>query len=224
MNNLTHELLKNCTTLVKLTHLNSLCTKLVNKTSDVYGLRAEFGYPENLIPSNNKRFLAYIGISNKKLETSYGQAHFITFFHEPKHQFYRSSIGVLEHMYNIYMEQQKDELIENGFREGENFSVELFPGKIEYKDVVYWKYVFQDDWDVCDKISMDDLIDDYELKKYIDWNLLYNILPENIDDVNEMDDSLDGDLESEEEDIIDSDEEETDDEIEEGEILSDSET
>jgi hypothetical protein len=224
MNNLTHELLKNSTTLVQLTHLNSLCTKLVDKTTDVYGLRAEFGYPEHLIPSNNKRFLAYIGISKIKLETSYGESHFITFFHEPKLQFYRTPVGVLEHMYNIYMEQKNDELIEDGFREGENLSVELFPGKIEYKDIGYWKGVFQDDWNVCDKISMDDLIDDYELKKYIDWTLLYNILPENIDDVKESEKTLDDELEYDDEDIIDSDDEETDDEIEEGEILSDSET
>jgi len=77
---------------------------------------------------------------------------------------------------------------------------------------------------VCDKISMDDLIDDYELKKYIDWTLLYNILPENIDDVKESEKKLDDELEYDDEDIIDSDDEETDDEIEEGEILSDSET
>lgn len=49
-NNLTHELLKNCTSLVKLSHLNDLCSNLNNKSCNVYGLRAEFGYPEHLIP------------------------------------------------------------------------------------------------------------------------------------------------------------------------------
>ena len=62
-NNLTHELIKNCTTLVKLSYLNDLCSHLSDKKCDVYGLRAEFGYPEHLIPYNNQRFLAYLGVS-----------------------------------------------------------------------------------------------------------------------------------------------------------------
>lgn len=65
-NNLTHELLKNCTSLVKLSHLNDLCSNLNNKTCNVYGLRAEFGYPEHLIPPNNKNYIAYMGVSKKK--------------------------------------------------------------------------------------------------------------------------------------------------------------
>ena len=80
---LTHELLKNCTSLVKLEHLNDLCSNLCGFSSDVYGLRAEFGYPSHLMSRTNKNFRAYIGIHKNKLETSYGQAHFITFYHEP---------------------------------------------------------------------------------------------------------------------------------------------
>ena len=69
MNNLTFELIKNCTTLVKLTHLNDLCNKLTDTNSDVYALRADFGYPEHLIPKNNKKNLAYMGISKNKVDT-----------------------------------------------------------------------------------------------------------------------------------------------------------
>ena len=52
---------------------------------------------------------------------------------------------------------------------------------------------------------MNDLIDDYEIKRYIDWADLYNILPENIDDIEHEDEEedegeydLDGDLSEEE--------------------------
>jgi len=221
-NNLTHELIKNCTTLVKLSYLNDLCSHLSDKKCDVYGLRAEFGYPEHLIPYNNQRFLAYLGVSKKKLETSYGQAHFVTFSHEPKTSIYHSPVGILEHMYTIYMAQQKNQLLEDGYKEGENFSVELFPGKITKKNLGYWRWVLDDDWCVTDRISMNDLIDDYEIKGHVNWDELYRILPENVDD-----EYIENDYEEEdeEEEEIDSDEEETDDELEDGEIfLSDSET
>ena len=220
MTNLTYELLRNCTTLVKINYLNELCSYLNDKKCDVYGLRAEFGFPEHLIPPNNQNFLAYIGISKKKVETSYGQAHFVSFSYEPKTSMYHSPIGILDHMYNMYMIEQQDKLSEDAYKEGENFSVELFPGKITKKTIGYWRWVLDNDWSVCDKISMDDLIDDYEIKGHVNWDELYNILPENIDDV-----STESEEESENEEEMNSDEEETDDELEDGElVLSDSET
>ena len=51
---LTQELLKNCTSLIKLNHLGDLCSDLCGYNTEVYGLRAEFGYPEHLISKNNK--------------------------------------------------------------------------------------------------------------------------------------------------------------------------
>jgi len=207
MNNLTFELIKNCTTLVKLTHLNDLCNKLTDTNSDVYALRADFGYPEHLIPKNNKKILAYMGISKNKVDTTYGQAHFITFTHEPKLSIRDAPVGILRNMYNIYMDEKIEELVEDGYKEGENFSVELFPQTIDRRNVGYWRWVLEDDWGVSDQISMNDLIDDYEIKRYIDWADLYNILPENIDDIehHEADEDdegeydLDGDLTEEEE-------------------------
>ena len=65
---LTHELLKNCTSLVKLEHLNDLCSNLCGFSSDVYGLRAEFGYPSHLMSRTNKNFIVYIGIHKNKLK------------------------------------------------------------------------------------------------------------------------------------------------------------
>ena len=110
-------------------------------------------------------------------------------------------------MYNIYMDEKIEELVEDGYKEGENFSVELFPQTIDRRNVGYWRWVLEDDWGVSDQISMNDLIDDYEIKRYIDWADLYNILPENIDDIehHEADEDdegeydLDGDLTEEEE-------------------------
>lgn len=217
MTTLTHELMKNCTTLVRLPHLNDLCSNLCFKNSDVYALRADFGYPEHLIPHNNKKILAYMGIYKKKVEMSYGQAHFITFFHEPKIPNKDVPIGILEHMYNIYMEEQVEDLKESGYRENQHFSVELFPLEIKETNVGYWRWVFDDDWGVTDKISLDDLIDDYHLTPYVNWKMLRDILPENIDDYNG---SV---VESDEESEFDDGEETEEDEIEEGEIVSDSE-
>ena len=209
---LTHELLKNCTSLVKLEHLNDLCSNLCGFSSDVYGLRAEFGYPSHLMSRTNKNFIAYIGIHKNKLETSYGQAHFITFYHEPKSITYGTELGILNYMYDIYMDNIHDELSENGYKENENFSVELFPYRINSKNCEYWRTVIEGDWGVCDKISLEDLIDDYELRSKVNWDELYNILPENIDDMYD-----DDELSDDEGSFID--EEETDDELEEAEIL-----
>ncbi len=101
---LTYELLKKCTTIVELFDVNQLFSELVGKKCKVYGLRADFGYPEHLIPKNMYGYLAYIGISNKKLETSYGQAQFIEFYYEPKQN------GVLENFFDMYIESEKKEL------------------------------------------------------------------------------------------------------------------
>ena len=65
--------------------------------------------------------------------------------------------------------------------------------------------------------SLLDLIDDYELKNKVKWDKLHRMLPENIDEMYN-----DTELSDDEGSFVD--EEETDDELEEGEILmSDSE-
>jgi len=94
---LTYELLKNCTTIVELFDVNELFSHLVDEKCKVYGLRAEFGYPDHLIPKNTYKYIAYIGISNRKLETSYGQAQFIEFYYEPK------DVGILEHFFDMFV-------------------------------------------------------------------------------------------------------------------------
>ena len=122
-------------------------------------------------------------------------------------------LGILEYMYNIYMDEKRLELIEL-YKEHEKVDVELFPYKITPENADYWKYTLNDDWYIADKIDLDNLIDDYELRGIVDWTELYNVLPEDIDDdVTEMDGS--------EEEEFNLDEEETDDDIEEGEIVDD---
>tara|TARA_B000000557_G_C20811317_1_gene460276 strand:- start:13 stop:651 length:639 start_codon:yes stop_codon:yes gene_type:complete len=205
---LTQELLKNCTSLIKLNNYDDLCSELCGYKSEVYGLRAEFGYPEHLITKNNRKYVAYMGIHKKKVKTSYGEAHFITFSHQPKNYSLKNEFDILSYMYNIYIEEKSEELSENT-----ESNVEIFPYTITKDKLGYWRWLFENDWGVSDKIDLDNLIDDYEIQGYVKWEKLYNILPENIDDegIQESDN---------EEEEIDSDEEETDDEIEEGEILS----
>ena len=108
-----------------------------------------------------------------------------------------------------------DEKTEELFEDDNDSNVELFPYKITRNKLGYWKWLFENDWGVSDKIDLDNLIDDYEIQGYVKWDELYDILPENIDD-----DTI-HDFESEdEEEEIDSEDEETDEDIEEGEILS----
>ena len=65
---------------------------------------------------------------------------------------------------------------------------------------------------------MEDFIDDYEIKSHVNWDNLYDILPNNIDDVKRT-----NEYSSDEESEMLS-ESETESEIEEGEIVSESES
>ena len=174
---LTYELLKNCTTIVELFDVNELFSQLVDEKCKVYGLRADFGYPEHLIPKNTYKYIAYIGISNRIRETSYGQAQFIEFYYEPK------DIGILEHFFDMYLESEKKILQECEYKQGEEFTVELFPRKITKKNLAFWKQYLDNEYDVNDRISLRDFLDDYELTYQINDEMLYNALPENIDDL-----------------------------------------
>jgi len=180
---LTYELLKNCTSIVELSDVNELCSDLVGKNCKVYGLRADFGYPAHLIPKNTYKYIAYIGISNRKLNTSYGQVQFIDFFYEPKSPVHNKTIGVLEHFFDMYTESEKDILNQCDYKNGEEFTVELFPSKITKKNFKFWKTYLDEEYDVNDKISYNDFMDDYEIASRVDWDTLYDELPDNIDDL-----------------------------------------
>jgi len=182
---LTHELLKNCTSIVELSDVNQLCSEMVGKSCKIYGLRADFGYPEHLIPTNTRKFIAYLAISNKKLDTSYGQAQFIDFCYEPLLPGFDKPIGVLNYFFDIYTEEEKDILKECKYKEGEEFVVELFPTKITKKNLEFWKSYMDDEYDVNDKISYDDFLDDYEITNRVNWEVLYDNLPDNIDDLDD---------------------------------------
>jgi len=182
---LTHELLKNCTSIVELSYVNQLCSEMVGKSCKIYGLRADFGYPEHLIPTNTRKFIAYLAISNKKLDTSYGQAQFIDFCYEPLLPGFDKPIGVLNYFFDIYTEEEKDILKECKYKEGEEFVVELFPTKITKKNLEFWKSYMDDEYDVNDKISYDDFLDDYEITNRVNWEVLYDNLPDNIDDLDD---------------------------------------
>jgi len=180
---LTHELLKNCTSIIELSDVNELCSEMVGKSCKVYGLRADFGYPEHLIPSNTRKFIAYLAISNRKLDTSYGQAQFIDFCYEPTLPGLKTPIGVLNYFFDIYAEDEKSILKECKYKEGEEFVVELFPSKITKKNLDFWKSYLDEEYDVNDKISYDDFMDDYEITNRVNWETLYDNLPDNIDDL-----------------------------------------
>ena len=180
---LTYELLKNCTSIVELSDVNELCSDLVGKNCKVYGLRADFGYPAHLIPKNTYKYIAYIGISNRKLNTSYGQVQFIDFFYEPKSPIHNKTIGILEHFFDMYTESEKDILNQCDYKNGEEFTVELFPSKITKKNFKFWKTYLDEEYDVNDKISYNDFMDDYEIASRVDWDTLYDELPGNIDDL-----------------------------------------
>ena len=174
---LTYELLKNCTTIVELFDVNELFSELAGEKCKVYGLRADFVYPTHLVPKSTYKYIAYIGISNRKLETSYGQAQFIEFYYEP------NDIGVLEHFFDMYLESEKDILKQCGCKDDEEFTVELFPSKITKKNLMFWKWYLDEQYGVNDKISLRDFLDDYEITYQIDHDRLYDYLPENIDDL-----------------------------------------
>jgi hypothetical protein len=180
---LTHELLKNCTSIIELSDVNELCSEMVGKSCKVYGLRADFGYPEHLIPSNTRKFIAYLAISNRKLDTSYGQAQFIDFCYEPTLPGLKTPIGVLNYFLDIYAEDEKSILKECKYKEGEEFVVELFPSKITKKNLDFWKSYLDEEYDVNDKISYEDFMDDYEITNRVNWETLYDNLPDNIDDL-----------------------------------------
>jgi len=155
----------------------------VGKNCKVYGLRADFGYPAHLIPKNTYKYIAYIGISNRKLNTSYGQVQFIDFFYEPKSPIHNKTIGILNYFFDLYIESEKDILNQCDYKNGEEFTVELFPSKITKKNFKFWKTYLDDEYDVNDKISYNDFMDDYEIASRVDWDTLYDELPGNIDDL-----------------------------------------
>lgn len=182
---LTHELLKQCTSIIELTDVNELCSELSGKTCRVYGLRADFGYPESLIPKNTYKYLAYIGVSNRKIDTSYGQAQFIDFYYEPNAPGCKKPVGVLKYFFDMYTEDEMDILSECKYKNGESFTVELFPSKITKKTLKFWKEYLDDEYDVNDKISFNDFMDDYEISNRVYWERLYDDLPDNIDDLDD---------------------------------------
>ena len=173
---LTYELLKNCTTIVELFDVNELFSQLVDEKCKVYGLRADFGYPEHLIPKNTYKYIAYIGISNRIRETSYGQAQFIEFYYEP------NNVGVLEHFFDMYLESEKKFFKSVNINKVKSLRSN-FSKKNYKKNLAFWKQYLDNEYDVNDRISLRDFLDDYELTYQINDEMLYDALPENIDDL-----------------------------------------
>ena len=79
MLNLSTELVKNSTTLERLEHLDELTAHLTGVDCEVWALRASDTFPRNLIPSDSKGYLCYMGIYPVKVATDYGQINFLTF-------------------------------------------------------------------------------------------------------------------------------------------------
>ena len=58
-----------------------------------------------------------------------------------------------------------------------------FSKKNYKKNLAFWKQYLDNEYDVNDRISLRDFLDDYELTYQINDEMLYDALPENIDDL-----------------------------------------
>ena len=83
----------------------------------------------------------------------------------------------------MYIESEEEILKECGYKQDEEFTVEIFPSKITKKNRSFWKSYLDDQHCVNDRISLRDFLDDYEITYQIDYERLYDHLPENIDDL-----------------------------------------
>jgi len=168
--NLNTELVKHCASLCRLPYLDGLMTRMTSEDTEVWALRAE-NFPEKLVPRNSRNYMCYMGVSTKKLNASYGKVHFLTFGHE---NFIEdssvSSEGILEHMYDIYCEQMKDQ--------EDVDELYLYPCQIDDDSLVYWSDIARDTWNIRDKRELNEFIRQNELMGWVDWSALEEDLPD----------------------------------------------
>jgi hypothetical protein len=164
------ELVKHCTSLRRLTHLDDLMTRMTGFDTEVWALRAE-NFPLKLIPENSKDYLCYIGIACEKLNAEYGQVHFLTFGHENFNS--DGSVcndGLLEHMYDIYCETIKNQMAIDD-------EVYLYPAEIDNESLAYWSDIASNTWGIRDKPELKEFIKHNQLEGWVNWDALEEDLP-----------------------------------------------
>lgn len=214
---LSTELVKHCTSLLRLSYLDDLMTRMTGVETEVWGLRAE-NFPSKLIPNCSKDFLCYMGIMKEKLYASYGQVHFLTFGHE---NFVEDSSvsndGLLQHMYDIYCEMVREgsESIEY------NQDVYIYPIEINSDSYAYWSPIAKNTWGIRDKLDFKNFIQHNELVDWVNWKSLEDLLPRvYYPSEGEYDTETDAESESKSETETETESEsESESETEEGEIL-----
>jgi len=169
---LNFELVKHCTSLCRLSHLDELMTRMTGVDTEVWALRAD-NFPEYLIPQNSRNFLSYMGVFKKKLNTEFydSQVHFLTFGHENFLGDGSTSIsGILEYMYDLYCEHIR--IIDD--RE----EVYLYPLEIDEESIEYWSDIAKNTWKIKEKKQLVDFMENNELTGWVDWSSLADHLPD----------------------------------------------
>ena len=177
MLNLSTELIKNSTSLERIEHLDDLTAHLTGTDCEVWGLRAGDTFPHRLIPSDSDDYLCYMGIYPVKIATDYGQINFLTFGYEADNTYRRDGeCGMLEHMYDIYVERETERIYSNDHALCEQ-EVVLFPRVITESGVDYWIDIAKYTWGVRDRQQLKKFLKYNEIEKHVDWSILEDELP-----------------------------------------------
>jgi hypothetical protein len=190
--------------------MDDLISHLRGSECETWALRAE-DFPEKLIPRGSKDYLCYMGISADKLETTYGQVHFIEYGYEAIADNVQIDTGMLEHMYDIYIERTTAET----FTPEDGKCIKLFPKRISSEGLEYWCSIAENEWGIKDKKDFDDFIRVNEIYDHVDWECLREYTP----DVYYPSDWEYYDSESSDDETETETETETESETEEGEIV-----
>lgn len=176
MLNLSTELVKNSTTLERLEHLDELTAHLTGVDCEVWALRASDTFPRNLIPSDSKGYLCYMGIYPVKVATDYGQINFLTFGQEAYNSYAADGeCGLLEHMYDIYTVLETERIyVDAGEHDHE---VVLFPRVIDESSVEYWTNIAKFTWCVRDRKQLKTMMHTQQIEEHVDWSVLEDNLP-----------------------------------------------
>ena len=169
---LNFELVKHCTSLCRLSHLDELMTRMTGVDTEVWALRAD-NFPEHLVPQNSRNYLCYMGVFKEKLDTQLRdcQFHFLTFGHENFLGDGSASIsGVLEYMYDLYCEHIR--MVDD------QEEVYLYPLEIDNESIEYWADIAKNTWKIKEKKQLADFLENNEFHEWVNWSALAEHLPD----------------------------------------------
>ena len=169
---LNFELVKHCTSLCRLSHLDELMTRMTGVDTEVWALRAD-NFPEHLVPQNSRNYLCYMGVFKEKLDTQLRdcQFHFLTFGHENFLGDGSASIsGILEYMYYLYCEHIR--MVDD------QEEVYLYPLEIDKDSIEYWADIAKNTWKIKEKKQLVDFLENNEFHEWVNWSALAEHLPD----------------------------------------------